>query len=84
MLNIKVVGPGCVNCQKLENLCKEIVTENDVDAKIEKVTDVNQFADLGVFLTPALLIDTKVVVAGKLTTKWTLSRRILDAYKSVP
>ncbi|HID40285.1 MAG TPA: thioredoxin family protein, partial [Calditrichaeota bacterium] len=44
MLNIKVVGSGCSNCKKLEELCRDVVSENNIDAKIEKITDVNRFA----------------------------------------
>jgi hypothetical protein len=36
MLDIKVLGPGCMNCEKLYNLCNEVVTENNLNAKIEK------------------------------------------------
>jgi len=79
MLNIKVVGSGCPTCQKLELMCKEVVTENHITAEIEKITDLNQFADYGIFLTPGLLLNNKVVSSGKLPTKSTLTHWILDA-----
>jgi len=72
MLQIKVVGSGCPNCQKLEALCKEVINENNLDAQIEKVTDVNQFADLGIFMTPGLVVNDEVVSSGKIPTKATL------------
>ena len=77
MLNIKVVGSGCANCQMLEQLCREIVSENNIEAEIEKVTDVNKFADLGIMITPGLLLNNKVVSSGKIPTKSTLSHWIL-------
>lgn len=52
MLNIKIVRSGCPNCQKLEVLCKEVITEHNIEANIKKVTNVNDFADLGIFMTP--------------------------------
>jgi len=79
MLNIKVVGSGCPTCQKLEALCKEVINENNIVAEIEKITDFNQFADFGIFMTPGLLLNNKVVSSGKLPTKSTLAHWIIDA-----
>ncbi|MCZ7603985.1 MAG: thioredoxin family protein [Melioribacteraceae bacterium] len=72
MLEIKVVGSGCANCLKLETLCKEVVSESGLDANIIKVTDVNDFADLGIFITPGLIVNDKVLSQGKIPTKSTL------------
>ena len=69
MVYIQVVGSGCPTCEKLEAMCREVVEENSVDAKIEKVTDINTFADLGIFLTPGLLINGTIVSSGKLPSK---------------
>jgi len=78
MINIKVVGPGCANCQKLEDLCKSIVKEFAVDVNIEKVTDIKKFADLGILMTPGLIINGKVKLSGKLPTKATLVHWIMN------
>lgn len=72
MLNIKVVGSGCSNCQKLETLCNEVVLEKGFEANIEKVTNVNDFANLGVFMTPGLIVNDNVLSQGKIPTKSTL------------
>lgn len=79
MLNIKVVGSGCANCNKLEQLCREVVKENNIQAEIEKVTDFNVFADLGIMLTPGLLLNDKVLSSGKLPAKGTLENWIKEA-----
>lgn len=81
MLNIKVVGGGCANCQKLEQLCREVVEENNIIAEIEKITDFNMYADLGIMMTPGLLLNNKVVSSGKLPVKSTLAHWIIDADK---
>lgn len=81
MLNIKVVGPGCMNCEKLADMCKEVVKENNIEAEIEKITDINKFADLGIMMTPGLLLNNNVVVSGKLPTKSTLTQWIFEANK---
>jgi len=82
MLNIKVVGSGCANCNKLEQLCREIVAENNISARIEKITDINSFADLGILITPGLLLNNKVVSSGKLPAKEILENWIEKATKN--
>ncbi len=72
MLDIKVVGGGCANCEKLASLCNEVVSEKNIEAEITKVTDLNLFADLGVFMTPGLIVNDKVLSQGKIPTKSTL------------
>jgi len=79
MLNIKVVGSGCVNCEKLANLCKQVVSENNIEANIEKITDLNEFADLGILMTPGLIINNKVISAGKVPSKSILAEWIKNA-----
>ncbi len=79
MLNIKVVGSGCATCSKLEQLCREVVTEQNIPAEIEKITDINTFADLGIMITPGLLLNNKVVSSGKLPAKETLELWIKEA-----
>lgn len=74
MLNIKVVGSGCPNCQKLAALCEEVIEENELDAEIEKVTDLDKFAEIGVFMTPGLVVNDEVVSSGKIPTKSTLAK----------
>ena len=81
MLNIKVVGGGCKNCQTLETLCREVINENNIVAEIEKITDINKFADYGIMMTPGLLLNNKVVSSGKIPVKSTLTHWILDADK---
>jgi small redox-active disulfide protein 2 len=79
MLNIKVVGSGCPNCKKLAALCQEVIEENNITAEIEKVTDVNKFAELGILMTPGLLLNDKVVSSGKIPLKATLANWIKNA-----
>lgn len=80
MLNIKVVGSGCPNCQKLEQLCKEVVHEQNYEATIEKVTDFNKFANMGIMMTPGLIVNNTVVSQGKIPTKSTLAHWLNDKY----
>jgi small redox-active disulfide protein 2 len=73
MLNIKVLGTGCANCLKLEELVKQVVLENKFEADIQKVTDKDKFMDYGVMLTPGLVVNGKVLSSGKIPTKSTLA-----------
>ena len=72
MIEIKVLGPGCPNCTNLEKLCREVVAEHNLNARVEKISDINKFADYGVLLAPGLVVNGKVLVQGKLPTKRTL------------
>jgi len=63
---IKVLGPGCANCKKLEENVKQAVSELGIDATIEKVTDFKDIMSYGVMKTPALVVDEQVKVMGRL------------------
>ena len=67
-MKIEVLGMGCAKCAKLEENAKKAVTLAGADATVNKVTDINQITDYGVMITPALVIDGKVKVAGKIPT----------------
>jgi len=66
---IKVLGPGCANCVNLERITREAVDTLGLDATIEKVTDFAAIAGYGVMATPALVVDDKVVVSGRVPTE---------------
>jgi len=63
-MNFKVLGTGCSNCKKLELLTKELVSELNIDATVEKVEDIEEIMRTGVMSTPALLADDKLVLSG--------------------
>jgi small redox-active disulfide protein 2 len=68
-MDIKVLGPGCPKCKQTETIVKEAVAESGVCANVEKVTDVMQIAQYGVFGTPAVVIDGQVKCVGKIPKK---------------
>ncbi len=70
---IEVLGPGCFNCQKLEANVREAVAQAAIEAEIRHVTDYVEIARRGVLSTPGLVIDGKVVSAGKIPTPWTIA-----------
>jgi len=68
-MDIKILGPGCVNCQKVEKLVRETAAEAGVKADIQKVSDIMQIAKYGVFGTPAVVVDGEVKSVGKIPKK---------------
>lgn len=65
---IKVLGSGCANCKKLEENTKKAVEELGIDASIEKVEDLKSILGYGVMKTPALVVDEKVKIMGRVPT----------------
>jgi small redox-active disulfide protein 2 len=64
-MEIKVLGTGCKKCKTLEDITKQAVAETGTDATIIKVEDMLEIMKLGVLTTPALVIDGKVVLKGR-------------------
>ncbi|MGK0464890.1 thioredoxin family protein [Clostridium sp.] len=62
---IKVLGSGCANCKKLEANTKQAVEELGIEATIEKVEDFKKIMAYGVMKTPALVVDEKVKIMGR-------------------
>lgn len=64
-MTIKVLGMGCANCRRLEENVSRAVAELSLDATVEKVTDFPAILAYGVSSTPALVVDERVVAAGR-------------------
>lgn len=66
---IKILGTGCQKCKTLKKLTEEVITENNLQATIEKVEDIMKIMDYNVMTTPAIVVDEKVVVKGRIPKK---------------
>lgn len=64
-MEIKVLGTGCPKCKTLEKNTRDAVTGLGLDATISKVEDIVDIMSYGIMSTPALVIDGKVVVKGR-------------------
>ncbi len=64
-MEIKVLGPGCANCHKMEELTKQAVKELDLSAEIVKITDMRDIARHGILSTPGLIVNGKIKHTGK-------------------
>jgi small redox-active disulfide protein 2 len=65
---IKILGTGCTNCKKLEENARKAVEELGLDASVEKVTEIKDIMKYGVMKTPALVVDEKVKIMGRVAT----------------
>ena len=64
-MKIKVLGTGCSNCKNLERATVNALAEMNLAAEVEKVEDIQKIMAYGVMRTPALVIDEKVVLNGR-------------------
>jgi small redox-active disulfide protein 2 len=65
-MEIKVCGPGCTSCEKTEKIVSAAVAAKGIEATIIKVTDFQEIAQLGIFSTPAVVIDGQVKSVGNI------------------
>lgn len=79
MLTIKVLGPGCANCKRVEQIARQVVATLAVEAEVVKVTDPNQILEHGVLTTPGLVINSRVVCSGRIPTPAEVTTWVTDA-----
>lgn len=79
MLQIKILGSGCANCQRLEQETKKAVQNLDIEAEFVKVTDYQEIMQYDVLSTPGLVINEKVVSSGKIPSQAELVTLLADA-----
>jgi len=75
-INIKILGTGCPKCKTLERLTTEVVNENNFEAEIGKVEDIMQIMNYGVMSTPALVVNEKVIISGRVPSKEEIKKLI--------
>jgi small redox-active disulfide protein 2 len=78
-LSIKILGPGCPNCEKLEQTVMEILGELGLPAEVDHVRDMKEITALGVFGTPAIMINDDVKAVGQLPSREALKKWLQEA-----
>jgi small redox-active disulfide protein 2 len=79
MIIIKVLGPGCSNCKKLEEVSRTAAGLAQVEAEIIKVTDMQEIIAAGVIKTPGLMINGKLLSSGRIPAPATIADWISEA-----
>ena len=68
-MKIEVYGSGCANCLKTIEMIKQVVEEKGIQAEVVKVSDIEAMLDKGILKTPAVYIDDRKIIEGKVPTK---------------
>jgi small redox-active disulfide protein 2 len=82
MLTIKILGPGCANCKRLEEIARKAASDMNVTAEFTKVTDYNDILAYDVLSTPGLVINGKLVSSGRIPSPASVAAWIADAIKA--
>lgn len=64
-MEVKILGTGCPKCKTLEQVTRDVIRQNNIDATVTKVEDIMEIMKYNIMTTPALVVDGKVVVKGR-------------------
>jgi small redox-active disulfide protein 2 len=79
MLTVKILGPGCANCKRLEEVARKAASDAGIDAEFVKVTDYKDILAYDILSTPGLVIDEKLVSSGKIPAPATIVQWMTEA-----
>ena len=82
MRTIEVLGPGCANCKRLEEIARKAATDMGIEANFIKVTAYKDILAYNILSTPGLVINEKVVSSGRISAPASVSAWIADAMKT--
>ncbi len=83
MLTIKVLGSGCANCKRLEQIAHKVVSEMGVEAEVIKVTEYPDIMAYNIMSTPGLVVNEKVVSTGRIPTPAEVTTWLANALETV-
>jgi small redox-active disulfide protein 2 len=82
MLTIKVLGSGCANCKRLEQIVHKVVSEIGIEAEVIKVTEYPDIMAYNIMSTPGLVINEKVVSSGRIPAPAEVSTWLANALET--
>ncbi len=82
MLTIKILGSGCANCKRVEQIARKVVEEMALDAEVIKVTDYADIMTYNILSTPGLVVNEKVVCTGRIPTTSEVTTWLADALET--
>ena len=82
MITVKVLGSGCANCKRLEQITHKVIQNLAIEAEIVKVTDFQEIMDHGVLNTPGLIVNDEVVSSGRIPSETEISTWVVNALEA--
>jgi small redox-active disulfide protein 2 len=82
MLTIKILGSGCANCKRVEQIARKVVEELSLEAEVIKVTDYADISNYNILSTPGLVINEEVVCSGRIPTPAEVTTWLSDTLES--
>jgi small redox-active disulfide protein 2 len=83
MLTIKVLGSGCANCKRVEQIARKVVSDLAIEAEVVKLTDYKDIMAYNILATPGLVINEKIVSSGRIPTPPEVTTWLMDALETV-
>lgn len=77
MTNVKIIGAGCANCKRLEQSVRRVADARHLDLTVEKVTDYAEMMKWNILQTPGLVVEDKLVSAGRIPKDDELARLLV-------
>ncbi|MCS6994716.1 MAG: thioredoxin family protein [Anaerolineales bacterium] len=82
MLTVKILGSGCANCKRVEQIARKVISEMALEAEVVKVTDYKDIMAYNILSTPGLVINEKVVCSGRIPSPAEVTTWLADALET--
>jgi len=79
MLTVKILGPGCANCKRMEEVARKAASDAGIEAEFVKVTDYKDILAYDILSTPGLVINGKLFSSGKIPAPATIAQWMTEA-----